>query len=445
MDETKLPEVIVPPNAPPWPEPVSHTPAEPAAEPEPSAQPAEPESPRDAALEQLYIAFDKADVDGKVALFLRTVDERELMDDETAFDMLDKLFRQLGASDQRNRFDELVETLREKLPDVYAQEAHYCLGWRIRNLVAAERWDDVPPLLNEMATLAGKHIDELRRVLDMLDYHGQLPALIQAARIAWPEIKKSRDIVPWGIDEFAERAANYELFDYLNSHPDASSDDQELVDRLGVYLEVDKNWLAGYLADLLRPAPGPLSIEHFDLRKIKQRRGRDDDEGEAQRHKDEPDTRDRFYQLSIMFLGWLHRQKGVPLVKAEVGRQEMVQYLMDRAAGELDDRRSMIEKMMDRHKPAKQRIEHPLCPDRPRFDAYVARMLAMLAWRYHEAATLVQITPAWLEFLEVHGLLGAAQRQEAMRELRKLIAPVKGLLSEDRDDPHLARALDTWD
>ena len=43
-----------------------------------------------------------------------------------------------GKRDERNRFDALVESLREQRPQVYAEEAHYCLQWRLAFLAGKE-------------------------------------------------------------------------------------------------------------------------------------------------------------------------------------------------------------------------------------------------------------------------------------------------------------------
>lgn len=43
-----------------------------------------------------------------------------------------------GKREERNRFDALVESLREQRPQVYAEEAHYCLQWRLALLAGKE-------------------------------------------------------------------------------------------------------------------------------------------------------------------------------------------------------------------------------------------------------------------------------------------------------------------
>ena len=64
-----------------------------------------------------------------------------------------------GKRDERNRFDALVESLREQRPQVYAEEAHYCLQWRIANALVPGRSEVIAVLARELPLLAGKEID----------------------------------------------------------------------------------------------------------------------------------------------------------------------------------------------------------------------------------------------------------------------------------------------
>jgi len=114
------------------------------------------------------------------------------MDGEMAFAMLNKLFPATIEHNERERFEALVERLRERRPEVYDEEAHYCLDWLITNALVARRYDHVP-------ALAGKEIDLWNRVETQLAYHGQLSVLVEAMRLAWPQVRRSGAIVPWGI------------------------------------------------------------------------------------------------------------------------------------------------------------------------------------------------------------------------------------------------------
>ena len=147
------------------------TQAKPAAPAEPapltakqSDAPKPPPDPRIEACNTRWSEFKAADYEGKLDLFARTLDDLELMDGEMAFDMLNQLFGETIRHGERERFDALVESLRDRRPEVYAGEAHYCLEWRITNALAAGRPEIIPALARALAPLAGKEIDTFNRV-----------------------------------------------------------------------------------------------------------------------------------------------------------------------------------------------------------------------------------------------------------------------------------------
>jgi hypothetical protein len=103
--------------------------------------------------------FEAADYEGKFNIFIRTLDDPELMDGEMAFEMLHDLFRYTIEHGERNRFDALVKGLRERLPETYVAEASFFLRWLITNALVENRSGDVASLFLELASSAGKDID----------------------------------------------------------------------------------------------------------------------------------------------------------------------------------------------------------------------------------------------------------------------------------------------
>jgi len=97
------------------------------------AVPEPPPHPRIAALTARWEAFAASDYAGQVALFEQTLAEPEFMDDEMAFEMLNKLFPATIVHNERERFAVLVDRLRAQRPDLYAEEAQYCLDWLTNN------------------------------------------------------------------------------------------------------------------------------------------------------------------------------------------------------------------------------------------------------------------------------------------------------------------------
>ena len=83
-----------------------------------------PPDPRIQAINARWEEFETQHYEGRIALFLETLNDAELMDAEMAFEMLNTLYYESIEKYERDRFDGLMDTLRARLPDVYAQEAH---------------------------------------------------------------------------------------------------------------------------------------------------------------------------------------------------------------------------------------------------------------------------------------------------------------------------------
>jgi len=460
-------------------------PAAPAAAPpaKPRDLPKPPPDPRMEAWNARWEEFEAADYEGQLDLFARTLDDPELMDGEMAFEMLSHLFPETVKHSERDRFDALVESLRERRPEVYAKEAHYCLDWQITNALVAGRDDRVPALARELAPLAGKQIDSWNRTEEMLAYHSQLPALVEAARLAWPEVRSATDIVPWGVNEFSERGIDYELFDYVTHAPVPDSGDAALLARLKFFGKINRARLADYLAHLTGQADRPWAMSDFEFADPHSRSqanrdeepeedwdeeseaneeavadGVDEVEEEEEEEKaeaDEPPTGERnLYDLSVEFLGYLHRVEGVPYTKGELGRRELVQFIQERHAGKLEYEESMLQAMqrnLDRQqgrrpppKPKFRRFEHKLVPDRERLDRFLAGLLGFLNQLYYRAAATFEIVPAWLRFLESRGLIAAAERASALRDLEGLAEALLKVFNNYTDDPTPRQALERW-
>ena len=55
--------------------------------------------------------------------------------------------------------------------------------------------------------------------------------------------------------------------------------------------------------------------------------------------------------------------------------------------------------------------------------------------QYYEAAATLELTPAWLRFLERRELLAAEQRRAALVDLRKLVADAAPIWEQRTADP----------
>src|SRR5262249_1629197 len=130
--------------------------------------------------------------------------------------------------------------------------------------------------------------------------------------------------------------------------------------------------------------------------------------------------------LSLTFLGELHRIEGVSLARGDLARKAIMRYILERHAGELEPSESPFDfgrrpKVQKPPRPAPPAPPHPLCPDRATLDHFIGGMLGFISPQYYDAAATLELVPAWLRFLERHELLTAERRALGLNELRKLV------------------------
>ncbi|MBS1251739.1 MAG: Protein translocase subunit SecA [Anaerolineales bacterium] len=415
------------PPAPPEP----FTPSEPPELPEPP----EPE-PYIEAFNARWDEFKAQDYEGQIELFKQTLDEEELMNEEMAFAMLNPLYYEAVERDERDRWEGLVAELRKRLPDIYRHDRAYYLDWLITNALAAGRYDEVRSLSREMAETAGDDIDRFNNVVDQLAYHGQLSTLVEMMRIAWPLVQESDNIVAWGVDEFAQKAADFEVFDYLEHNPTPDADDPELMERLEIYFDTDPDRFAHYFAHLTGQSDRHWTMDDFDLERI------------GAKVSDE--IQQNLYDLSVEFLGYLRRQEGVSYTKGELARPRISEYILERQAGELVPRESMLEAAMRRAagKPEPQhktrQPDHWLCPDQNTLNLYLGGLFGFINPQYYKLAATFESVPAWLRFLETRGLVDAEQREKTLLELRGLDTELLKVWDEHPADPALREGTEQW-
>jgi hypothetical protein len=408
------------------------------APPQPSLEPPDPHTE---AINVLWEKLQAADYEEQIALFYETLEtEAALMDGEMAFEFLNTIYYQSVERNERDRFEALAEALLERLPDVYAAEAGYILGWRITNALADGRFDAIPALAKAMAQTAERDIDPFFNLMDQLAYHDQLAALIEATRIAWPQIKNSIRIL--GIDEFANQATDYIVFNYLTQTATPDSNDPTLLAQIAPYMELDLDRFAEYVAGLANQRQHTWTLAEFEFDPPHSISSFDwDDEDEAET---EDEGRWNLHKLTAEYLGYLYHQEKVPYAKGALARAEIYEYILKRHAGELDPPEPLIKpKGRRKRKTDPPRPQHPLCPDRNTLDHFLADLLHFINPQYYKATATLELVPAWLRFLESRRLIDAEQCQQTLTELRGLDTEFLKVV-KDHSDPALRLAMENW-
>ncbi len=160
----------------------------------------EPPSPPDPIVERadrLWEEFESQSAEGRIAVFLGALEDAEVMTDDIAYEMLDRLRSDAMKYGDRRRFCEFVGALRERRPEVYEQSACYYLSSCVRDALAESRLEAVASLSGELAARAGGDIDLFNRAVEALEYHGQLSVLVARREI----VREDRALGCLGIHE----------------------------------------------------------------------------------------------------------------------------------------------------------------------------------------------------------------------------------------------------
>jgi SEC-C motif len=398
----------------------------------------------------LWREFQSQTGEDRIAVFLKTVEDAEVMDHELAFEMLNILHEDAAKSGDRTRFAELVGALRERHPEVYDQGAHYYLSWRLLDALVEGLQEVVPSLARDLAVRAGRDIDVFNRAREALGYHGQLDVLVEALRIAWPFVKSSDQIVPWGISEFAERGVSHEIYDYLEHTASADPADPVLLDRVKYFVENPReDYLREFIGDVTGKSGRNWQADDFALRAPRKSNRKDwneDWDTESEERQTPDQGADNLSRLINAFVGYLRREEGVPFPRGELVRQELYRYFMRRNEGDLDPRPSMLEAAMNPtlKLPKPPRPAHPLCPERVTLDVHLCRLMGPFNGLYYSAAALFQAVPAWLRFLESLRLIDADTSRKVAAELLPLHATLLRIWERHTEDPQLHRQGQAW-
>jgi hypothetical protein len=397
----------------------------------PEPPPLPPPDPLDQARNELWEAFGSAEPTEQLALFRSTLAEQDVLDAELAFHMVCKI----RDNHDRATFTEALDTLQDQRPELYQHDASYYLDWRIGDALAKGDLAALPELGAALAETAGKDLDTFYVALDRLAYHGQLALAARMMTQAWPQIGQGQELVPWAPEEFAARAMDLTLFAHVERTPDTSPDDPDLLAALEVFAPVDREPLAAHLALLVGRDDRHWALGDFAFR----RRARHEWVDEEEDAPADPAAR-QLGELTLTFLGALHREQGISLAKGDLARKAIERYILKRHEGELEPVDSPLERAR-RPKGSKtprvirQALSNPLCPDRATLDRFLGSMLNFISPQYYEAAATLELMPAWLRFLEGRGLLATEQRTMALNELHKLVSDAAPIWEQRTADP----------
>lgn len=393
--------------------------------------PPPPPDPLKEARQAFWKRFAEADDEARPTLFSEILDDRELLNSQFAFDLLDLASEEADDSAGHASLVTLLENIQAHRPDVFVAKQGYFLDWWIPSVVALGREDDLARLSRHFAEIADGNIDLFIRHLDRLAFWGRLSLLTEALRIAMPRLKESDTITTWGMDHLVDMALTSEILEVLETEPAADRREAELRRRAAFYdVDAKLDVMAAILGRLSRDETQPLNPDDL-ANPVK--------DIEIQ----------RLVDLAWDFFGHLKRTRAMPATRAMLAQDEIVAYLLRRHDGKLEtaDRPSRDRKKTLSHRrkpPENPAPRSPLCPGRTSLDRYAVGLFNFIFPRPYRGAALFEALPLWLDYLAFRGLINDSTRDRTWTEIRPLRDSVKVLCNRYSSDPALARMIEAW-
>ncbi len=365
--------------------------------------------------EDFWDEYEAAGFDQKISMLKKAFDNPDLMNGDCAFEFFEGLNRSATTKADRKTFAKMVKKFKKKHPEIYEQEAAYLLDHCIDHAILDRQLDKLKPWFLEFAHFAESNIDTFNSRVDQLAYHGHLDLLREGFKIGWEKVEDSEHIVTWGIDEFAERGADYELFSYLQSTSDPKANDASLVNRMENYVDLNPEEFRKYFSHITRNPAREWSREELN------RNPRSLRKNELSKYAD------NVARLCCEFLDFVHKEAEKSYPKADLMRKEMRSYLIRRLHGQFE------------HQPTHRRQKHylttVLCPDPKTLDECIAQLMGFMNYRIYRGIALFESVPYWLRFLEQTGLIDADAHNEVYNSFAALHEDMEQLLADiDFDD-----------
>jgi hypothetical protein len=362
-------------------------------------------------LDLFWDEFRELRSEEKPAAVRRAIDELEEFDGETALELVADIVEPLRRAGRIDQLEEILDRIAERHPEAYQSESRWFELWRAENAVYSFPERDLLGPLMTVAQGADRGIGEFHSLVEGLCYHGKAKEILQALHVAWPRIADSTDIFDWAKAEVWELGYLVCIGAVLDDNPRLVGNEAELVERVAFLGEVDEDQLRQVVEHMSGRSQRVWSRDEFAFSSPSKQQGRD------------------VFFLSLEFSGALHSRWGWSRSRATLARNQIAQYLGNRASSE-----DASDEAPSDETPASF-IE----PDADSAHNFVDGPLQALFDRPHPVGCFCLALPLWAEFLADRDLLDREAVASFRQELREMWDVLPELFDRQAHDRVLVR------
>lgn len=380
--------------------------------------------------EAAWQKFRAADLNGKITHFESVMAATEAMDSDEALNYLEEIFEAAYLEGARERYDALIEEFQRRHPQAYHDSAFAYLNNRISNALVLGNDAALGPLVK---ALAAADVYGFNEALCALAYYGRLEEINAAMPLLNLKPEDPESEYPWGHHE-ASQVVRHLAFALLEREGAPDMDDLSWYEPFTHFSKIPAARLAQFMALLSGKEQRRWSPENFHVPKKARPPGA-------------RTVTQNLFDLLLQFQGHVRRTRAVPFCKADLACEQLLNYLLRRACGELFPTNelqknpaefSRLRPRMHLEWPAHVRL---LCPDPVTLSRYLGSILNLNFSDAYLRAALFELLPEWLDFLVAQQLLEPGQREQTRCELLELYEAELAELRDFEYDPNLYKNL----
>lgn len=370
--------------------------------------------------------YQHASLERQLELARLAIDDGPGFDGETAFHIMIELEEPLRSDGRSREFDELLDRITARHPDVAAEEAHYFWYWRLVNALNTAGGDVLSPTRRLAEMAGGQHFDMFTRGFEALLYHGRADEALLACQTAWPLAAHSETLLPDARYRLHEWCVSLALDAHVEQVHGAWNPD-EFASVVESYSTEEIKCTAGrWWNDMARARVDPDSACDGKTRLAAAR---------------SPEERLREgFQLTLEFAQALHARWDWPRCKATLARHELdstISTAITKSVEKPDSRRRH-----HRHR-SKRCAATPRsrCSDPwlaiPPADADRAVVQCLQGWvpTYYHTGAFIQALPRWWQFLAGHEIVSPDEVDFWLADFARRLVPHSQFLERYCADP----------
>ncbi len=390
--------------------------------------------------DRIWDEFLAGDFNQKAVTLEKLLDNPDLLDEFDCFELFSSLHDACQDSNDRKIFKTLTQRLKEEYPDEHYDILKYLQQYGIHDALVENNKTNADNLFLEFAENADIDIDMFNSMLDQMICLSDLDLLLRAMHKGWDTVKNSSNIVPWGIDEYANLAAEYEIFKYISQVSDPDPADPDFIKKLEKFIDPAVETLETYIPYILGTSGKEWTPDDFNYQKNKSK-SKKKKKGKSKAPEKKSLSVETFSEnvsyFTTEFLGYLTRKEKFSFPKADIARSALKSYIIKRAQGELEKEPSIFREIkqpgLKNKKPPSPSFENILCPDKKTFDIFLGSMLSLFSFRLFRAVMVFETIPAWLRFIESKGFIDHEMRHKTMSSIYELYEDMRKIIKgEDK-------------